>query len=197
MDNSYNAYNASKKEILNEDICREKLMKEAKPQLLIAISGLVLAMTFGIGITFMLIVGCIEAFGDILFFGGALLLTLVGVMLMVVLVMSFATSLIDVRKIKKGNFRITEEKVDYKTVEYVYKYVGSGKYRRRVLVTEYVIYFTGLGRYVDSNDERSMYNTATPEDKFYIVTTNSKKPRCPMVFDQKHYKWEGNFAQKK
>ncbi len=190
MDNSYNAYNTSKKEILNKDICRKKLMREAKPQFLIAISGLILAMTFGIFFIVMLVVTCIEVFGEVLYFVGVLVMTLAWVVLMVCLVVSFVISLIDVHKIKKGDFLITEERVDYKTVEYVYKYVGSGKYRRRKLVTEYVIYFTGLGRYVDSNDELSMYNTATPEDKFYIVRTNSKKSRYPMVFDQKHYTWE-------
>ncbi len=196
MDNSYNAYNTNKKEILNKDICREKLLLEAKPQFLIAISGLVLALTFGIFFISLSIMTCVGTFGDALLFVGALVLTLALVVLMACLVVNFVISLIDVHKIKKGDFLITEEKVDYKTIEYVYKYVGSGKYKRRVLVTEYVIYFTGLGRYVDHNGEFSIYNTSTPEDKFYIARTNSKKPRYPMVFDQKQYKWESNFAQK-
>ncbi len=193
MDNSYNAYNTSKKskkEILNKDICREKLLREAKPQALISLSGLILVLTLGIFLIVLSIMTCIWTFGEVLHFVGALVMTLVLIALMVCLVVRFGISLIDVLKIKKGNIRITEETVDYKTVEYVYKYVGTGKYRLRKLVAEYVIYFTGLGRYVDSNDELSIYNTSTPEDKFYIVTANSKKPRYAIVLDQKYYSWE-------
>ncbi len=188
MDGTYNSYKSTKKEIINKDICRDKLLCMAKTDFKGSIIGLIVALTIGVGFVVIFSFSAANTVGSIWFVASLLAIFLSGFMI-AMLVLNFIITAIDIKKIKSGNFSITEETVDYKTVEYVYKYTG-GKYRRRILVTEYVIYFKELGRYVDSNDEFSIFNTSQPEDKFRIVCIKGKKPRYPIVFDQRHYQWE-------
>ncbi len=191
MDGSYNEYKSksSKKEIIDKSICQNKMLEKATPAFRVTIAGLIISILFAV-VTVELSKYCLSCWGSLAFIP-TVIVALAFASTTVMLIVNFIVSAIDIYRIKRGNFRISEETIDYKTIEYVHKWRGTGKRLRRVVVTEYVIYFKGVGRYVDSNSELSIFNTSEPDDKFYIISTNGKKPKYIMVFDQRHYEWEG------
>ncbi len=185
---TYNPYKTSKKKIINKSICKDMLEEMIMGKFRVYAAGSIISVMASLIFVPILVYASADSFGEWLFFP-SLLVALVMIALLVAIDVEFFRLLNEVLKIKKCDLNVIESRVDYKTVEYVYKFVG-GKYKRRTLVNEYVVYFTGFGRYVDSNSESSIFNTSQPNDAFYIVCANIKKPKYPIVFNRKYYQWE-------